>query len=52
MLSRGVGGVDERQAYREARADDPRIAAMRDWLLHESREGGTSADPVRVEASQ
>ena len=33
-------------------ADDPRIAAMRDWLLHESLEDGTSADPVRVEAAQ
>lgn len=39
-------------AYPEARADDPRIAAMRDWLLHESMEDGTSAEPVRVEAAQ
>lgn len=39
-------------AYPEARADDPRIAAMRDWLLHESMEDGTSADPRRIEAAQ
>ncbi|MEQ8293835.1 MAG: LysR family transcriptional regulator [Roseovarius sp.] len=39
-------------AYPEARADDPRIAAMRDWLLLESMEDGTGADPVRIEAAQ
>ncbi|MEQ8897223.1 MAG: LysR family transcriptional regulator [Roseovarius sp.] len=39
-------------AYPEGRADDPRIKAMRDWLLHESMEDGTGADPVRIEAAQ
>lgn len=39
-------------AYPEARETDPRIAAMRDWLLHESASDGTGAAPAQVEAAQ
>ncbi len=39
-------------AYPAARADDPRVAAMRDWLLAASEEDGTSVAPPQITAAQ
>ncbi|MEQ9258997.1 MAG: LysR family transcriptional regulator [Roseovarius sp.] len=39
-------------AYPEAREGDPRVAAMRDWLLHESAEDGTGAGAGEVAAAE
>lgn len=39
-------------AYPAARADAPAVAAMRDWMLAESDEDGTSVAPPRITAAQ
>lgn len=39
-------------AYPRARREDPRVVALRDWFLNESREDGTAAAPARLEAAQ